>query len=296
MSDQPETSSAGATSSPAVLRAVIIGLLIAIVVAAAFGFHQRNTARQLQAQNQQIASALRETQGQIDTLNARMAALAAPPPPAPAPVVEAPAKRPAVVKPATAKRRRVEDSRWKKMQAQLDAQGRAIESTRQDLTTALDSTRSELSGSIARTHEELVLLQKKGERNYHEFDIVKSKQFQPSGPVAIRLKKANTKKQYADLELMVDDVKLTQKHVNLLQPVQFYAGDGGAPVELVINRITKNQIHGYVSAPKYTRSELAAAAPANSTGTPATTAGAGPTTTAAAQQPPPARRKLDFPK
>ena len=46
---------------------------------------------------------------------------------------------------------------------------------------------------------------------------------------------------------MVDDAKLSQKHVNLLQPVVFYAArEGGRPVELVINKVSKDHVHGYV--------------------------------------------------
>lgn len=146
------------------------------------------------------------------------------------------------------------------MQAQLDAQGKAIEATQNDLSTTqsdLSNTRTELTGSIAHTHDELVLLEKKGERNYYEFDIYKAKQFQHEGPFGVRLKKANEKHQYADLELMVDDRNLSQKHVNLYQPVMFSTPDSPQPVLLVINSISKDHIHGYVSAPRYRQSELA---------------------------------------
>jgi hypothetical protein len=84
------------------------------------------------------------------------------------------------------------------------------------------------------------------------------------------LRKANTKHEYADLELMVDDFKVSKKHVNIYEPVVFYSADRKAPVELVINSIGKNHIHGYVSEPKYKGAELEAMAnssannPANS--------------------------------
>jgi hypothetical protein len=152
------------------------------------------------------------------------------------------------------------------MQSQLDAQNKAIEDTRSQLASTqgdLNNTRTELTGSIAHTHDELVLLQKKGERNYYEFDLSKAKQFQHDGPFGVRLKKANIKHQYADLELMVDDRTLSQKHVNLYQPVMFYVPDSGQPVEIVINSITKDHIHGYVSAPRYRQSELASMSNAN---------------------------------
>ena len=102
-----------------------------------------------------------------------------------------------------------------------------------------------------------MLLQKKGERNYAEFDISKSKEFKRAGSVELRLKKANSKHQYADLELMVNDRNLSQKHVNLFQPVMFYMPDSPQPVEIVINDIGKDHIHGYVSTSKYRQSELA---------------------------------------
>jgi hypothetical protein len=157
---------------------------------------------------------------------------------------------------AASMRHRIEDPRWKKMQGQLDQQAKQIDATRQDLSSA----RTELQGSIATTHDELVLLEKKGERSYFEFDLDKGGQFTREGPVGVRLHKANTKHEYADLEMLVDDFKVSKKHVNIYEPVVFYAADSKVPVELVINSITKNHIHGYVSEPKYKGADLEAMA------------------------------------
>jgi hypothetical protein len=150
----------------------------------------------------------------------------------------------------------------------LDQQGKAIADTQTQLDATkgdLSNTRTELSGSIARTHDELVTLQKKGERNYYEFDIAKAKSFQHEGPLGVRLRKANTKHQYADLDLIVEDQTVSQKHVNLYQPAMFSTPDSPQPAELVINSITKDRIHGYVSSAKYRQSQLASAP--NATGT-----------------------------
>jgi hypothetical protein len=146
------------------------------------------------------------------------------------------------------------------MQAQLDAQGKQIDETRGDLV----NTRTELTGSIAHTHDELVLLEK-GEKNYYEFDLGKSKQFQREGPIELSLRKANEKHQYADLQLIVEDRNLIQKHVNAYQPVWFYS-DKEQPIQVVINEVSKDHIHGYVSAPKYRPSELATVADAGTNG------------------------------
>lgn len=230
--------------------------LLAFVGLFGYSIHERNLARQLAGQNDQTAVALKETRSQMDALNAKLDSLAAARQPVTAteasPAVHA---RPAVV------RHSKPDPRWKKVQTQLDAQGKAIEENRNNLESTrqdLSSARTELQGSIAKTHDELVVLQRKGERNYFEFDIDKSKQFSHAGPVGISLRKANTKHEYADLELMVDDLKMSKKHLNLYEPAMFYPGDESRPLELVINRISKNHIHGYISAPKYRNSELTA--------------------------------------
>jgi hypothetical protein len=163
------------------------------------------------------------------------------------------------------------------MQSQLDQQSRAIDQQGKAIADArsqlerthddLSATSTQLTGSIARTHDELLLLQKKGERNYYEFDIAKSKQFEHEGPLGVRLSKANAKHQYADLDLIVEDRTVSQKQVNLYQPVMFYTSDSKQPVELVINNISKDHIHGYASSAKYRQSELVSILSKNGTGT-----------------------------
>lgn len=142
-----------------------------------------------------------------------------------------------------------------------------------------------------------MLLQKKGERNYTEFDLTKSKQFKREGPFAIRLKKANDKHQYADLELMVDDRNLSQKHVNLYQPVMFSTPDSPQPVEVVINEISKDHIRGYVSASKYRRSELASTSDASDNAAQGPNQGPSPNQAPAnSNQQPAPRQKLPVPQ
>jgi hypothetical protein len=258
--------------------AAMIAVLALCVGLFGYGVHERSEVSKLSAHNQQMTSALADTRGQIDSLSAKLNELAA----AEQARQEAAAHARTVASHRSARvavqHRRADDARWKKVQSELDANKQAIDATRNDLTAA----KTELGTSIARTHDELVVLQRKGERNYYEFDIDKTKQFHSTGPVAIKLKKANTKHQYADLQLNVDDAQLDKKHVNLFEPVTFLNTDSGQPVQLVINRITKDHIHGYVAEPKYKASELAA-----STGT---------TEAAAAQSAPSARKRLAVPQ
>jgi hypothetical protein len=58
--------------------------------------------------------------------------------------------------------------------------------------------------------------------------------------------------------LLVDDAQLTKKHVNQFEPVSFYTSQSKQPVELVINQVGKDHIHGYISTAKYKASDLPA--------------------------------------
>jgi uncharacterized coiled-coil protein SlyX len=276
-------------------QAAVSGLVVLVAGVGLYGFHEHNVSKQLaaqnttlNAQNTTLNAALNTTRDQlnavssrVDALNAQVVAAEKPAPPPPD-VYRKPMN-------ARSSRHRTEDPRWKKMQGQLDDQAKQIDATRQDLVSA----RTELQGSIATTHDELVLLEKKGERSYYEFDLDKSKQFQREGPVGVRLAKANTKREYADLEMMVDDFKVSKKHVNIYESVMFYSADSKRPMELVINAISKNHIHGYVSEPKYKGSDLEASANSSVTGVPASANGTPADLNA---KPSPARQRLDVPK
>ena len=264
------------------IAAVVLGCL-----GVGYAVHEHNNAQDLASQNAQMTAQLKAERSQLDTLTAKVNDLVTASQPKPAEMKPSPAVHTRAA--ATSRRAGVrlsaaQDARFKKMQSQLDAQGKAIDDTKSDLANA----RNELGSSIARTHGELVVLQRKGERNYYEFDIQKSKEFRREGPLNISLRKANTKRQYADLMLIVEDRNLQQKHVNLYQPVMYYSPDSPQPVEIVINSITKDHIHGYVSAPKYKQSELASMA--NTDAGPVQTADQASNST-----PQPARRKLTVP-
>lgn len=249
-------------AAPAVKRvALIVGAAVIAVAGLGYAAYEHHSAQNLAAQNQQVTAKLNATQGQLSATNGELNVLAAK-----VNQMEAEQQKPSpetnganvVARRHVVRRPRVNpyDARFKKMQSQLDAQGQEIDATRSDLTSA----KTELGNGIAKNHDQLVALERKGEQNYFEFDIVKSKEYKREGPLSVRLTKANVKHQFADMMLLVDDRNLQQKHVNLDQPVMFYTPDSPKPVEVVINQITKNHIHGYVSAPKYKTSELNAMA------------------------------------
>jgi uncharacterized coiled-coil protein SlyX len=241
------------------LVVAVVALVVAAGLAFGYGFRQQILVGHMSAQASVASATINEMQGQLNTLTAKLnevsaaqqaAATAAQTTPSAAHANSTGAKT------AAGKKGTTESKRLKELQARIDAQQKQLKETqdqvaknRTDLEGNLNSTRDELNGSIAKTHEELVALAKRGERSYFEFDLTKSKEFQRVGPLTLSLRKADTKHKSYDLQMIVDDNKLTKKNVNLYEPIWIHAENDSQPVQVVV--------HGYVSAPKYKPSELA---------------------------------------
>jgi uncharacterized coiled-coil protein SlyX len=156
------------------------------------------------------------------------------------------------------------DPRLDRLQGQLTETEKQLASTRDDLAKAqesldgkINSTRDDLNGSIAKTHEDVAALQRRGEQNIYEFRLTKSKQMQRVGPLSLALRSTSTKHKTYDFSMLVDDNTLSKKHVNLYEPVWITVSDRPQPVQLVVNHVGKDEVDGYVSEPKYKKSELA---------------------------------------
>ncbi|HET9994229.1 MAG TPA: hypothetical protein VFQ18_02375 [Candidatus Acidoferrum sp.] len=252
----------------------IAAVAFLIVAGIAFGYRQQIMVGHLTAQQSVDKVTINDLQGQLATMTAKLNEMAADQQAAQAAAQKASqpgSKGTAVARPAT-KRGPSIDKRYKQLQAQLEEQQKQMKEThdlvaknRSDLEGNLNSTKDELNGSIARTHEELVALAKRGERSYFEFDLTKSKQFQRVGPISLSLRKADIKHKSYDVNLIVDDNDLSKKKVNLYEPIWIHVENEAQPVQIVVNRVEKNAVHGYVSAPKYKPSELAATGAANVT-------------------------------
>jgi chromosome segregation ATPase len=117
----------------------------------------------------------------------------------------------------------------------------------------LQSVRGDLSSTnsvIARNHDELVLLEHKGDRKYYEFTLTKG-QRKPVGMISLELKKTDQKHNRFTVNVLSDDKTYEKKDRNTNEPLQFYSGKSPALYEIVINSIdSKNQITGYLATPK----------------------------------------------
>ncbi|MGA8765690.1 MAG: hypothetical protein WB559_01625 [Candidatus Acidiferrales bacterium] len=246
---------ASVSHTSAWLAAGIVALVIALGLTVGYIYQQQSNSKQLLSRDSDMNSTISQMQNQIDTLTSKVNQ-----PPAVQPAPSASANQPGTASAGARHRTAAENKRLKEMQAKLEDQQKqlkdtqdAVAQTRFDLAAGLDSTRTDLNGSIARTHDELVALEQRGERSYTEFDITKAKHFQREGPIMISLRKADPKHKRYDLAMVVDDNQLSKKSINLYEPVWINGADM-QQVQLVVNKVDKDHVHGYVSAPKYAQS------------------------------------------
>jgi multidrug efflux pump subunit AcrA (membrane-fusion protein) len=154
-----------------------------------------------------------------------------------------------------------------------------IESTKTDLETTkgkLERATGDMgvmSGLIAHNRDDLEELKRRGDRNYYEFKVTKSKTPQRVGPVQVTLNKTDQKKGKYTMTVFVDDRSIEKKDKTAGEPVQFYLKGSArmAPYEIVVFDVGKNDINGYLSTPKDAGSGAApAATPAAATTKPTT--------------------------
>lgn len=131
-----------------------------------------------------------------------------------------------------------------------------VDATKSDLAATkakLESLRGDLgvqSGLIATTREDLEFLKHKGERNYYEFTLAKSKNTTPISTVSLQLKKTDQKKGKYTMNVLADDRTIEKKDRNMNEPVQFYTGRDHVLYELVVFEVGKDKVSGYLSTPK----------------------------------------------
>jgi DNA-binding NarL/FixJ family response regulator len=251
---------------PSRLQATLWPVLVSLFVLAAAGvvlglcnYQQRSVIRQIAAREAELDATIGQLHSQLQDATTKInniAAVQAAKATAAATAARSEARAAAAEATMQSARLRLLQSAVNDQQRQIQATRAEMAKTHSDLEGNLNSTRNELSGSIARTHEDLVALEKRGERDYFEFDAAKSKQFLRAGPLNLSARRTDTKHSNVDLVLVVNDREISKKSVNLYEPVWIYETQDSQPVQVVVNKIEKNWAHGYVSAPKYSRADL----------------------------------------
>ena len=123
-----------------------------------------------------------------------------------------------------------------------------LDTTREDLKMA----KSEMGTLIARNHNEINRLRRLGERDYTEFTITGINRPQEVANVEIELKSVNEKRDRFDFAMTVEGELFRKRDRAANEPIFFYTSGNHIPEEIVINKVGKDSISGYVSIPKVT--------------------------------------------
>ena len=121
-----------------------------------------------------------------------------------------------------------------------------LDTTREDLKMA----RSEMGTLIARNHDEIDQLRRLGERDYVEFTIAGKNKPQKVGNLTVELKGINEKRSQFTVAMTAEDRRIEKKNRNMNEPIFFYISGTKIPEELVINKLGKDTVSGYISIPK----------------------------------------------
>jgi len=135
----------------------------------------------------------------------------------------------------------------------VDAMDNDVKGVRSDLDATkqnIQMARSEFGTLIARNHEEVEQLRRMGVRDYFEFTLERKGDTKQVAGVTLELRGTNTKHHEFTVNLVVDDMKLEKKNRSINEPIFFYTAGSRQSLELVVNRVDKNKVTGYISAPK----------------------------------------------
>jgi len=142
---------------------------------------------------------------------------------------------------------------------QVGALSQDVTATKSDLGTTktkvdtlskdLGMARSELGTLIATNHGQIEELRKLGERNYFEFTANKNKEEKVAG-IGVILKKTNLKQHRFNMALIADDMQIPKNNRTVDEPIYFSVHGSKRYWELVVNKVSPNQVSGYISSPK----------------------------------------------
>jgi hypothetical protein len=126
----------------------------------------------------------------------------------------------------------------------------AIEKEQREGGGSSDARSSQLDTAVARNHDDIERLRKLGKRDYIEFTLVRSTNRQQVAPdISLELRKVDLKRSRCSLDIYAEDYEFpTDLGIN--EPVMVRVRAMWESVELVINKLGKDSVVGYLSAPK----------------------------------------------
>jgi chromosome segregation ATPase len=135
------------------------------------------------------------------------------------------------------------------VKSEVATANRRLENTIADLQN-VNGDLGAMKTVVATNAQEIEALRQLGDRDYTQFTIFKTKEPVRLADISVLLKKTDPKSNRYSIQLQVGDRKLEKKDLGVNEPLQFYADRDNRLHELVVNRVGKDQIAGYLAIPK----------------------------------------------
>ena len=107
------------------------------------------------------------------------------------------------------------------------------------LTTRVDANAEDIGG-----------VKRSLDRDYYNFELQRSGGVMKVFNVSMQLKNTDFKNQRYHVEIISDGRRLNKKRVNINEPIFFYVEGQKKPYEVLVNRVDKKFVVGYLSVPK----------------------------------------------
>jgi hypothetical protein len=88
------------------------------------------------------------------------------------------------------------------------------------------------------------------EREYYNFELQEKGGYMKVFSVALSLKDTDWKKRQFDIYLLADGKVIQKKDHSINEPIMFYVEGQQKPYEVVVTRVDKELVVGYLSVPK----------------------------------------------
>ena len=125
----------------------------------------------------------------------------------------------------------------------------AAEADRAEIASNRDSLGS-LVTKVDANAEEIGGVKRSLDRDYYNFELQRSGGVMKVFNVAMLLKNTDFKNQRYHVEIVADGRRINKKRVNVNEPIFFYVEGQKKPYEILVNRVDKKFVVGYLSVPK----------------------------------------------
>jgi hypothetical protein len=132
-----------------------------------------------------------------------------------------------------------------------------VNKTKKDLQATVD----ELNKRLERNQYEIELLRTAGQHMDYDFALKGKGAKSTIAGVTIELQDSNVKKNQFTMTLLFGTTRLVQKNRSLDEPIFFYRPNDTAPMELVVNHLSRHRVSGRLIVPKSITTASTAATP-----------------------------------